>query len=255
MKPDEESHLTNPAQSARPDQRDVSRMRCAVRIDPFPDDPASRHRQQVSQSRVLEILAQTDSADAIRKTAQTAIWNDRGRLYGPDGEPRRCLWDLPEIGIRGWPPAACGGPRSCDGTCSRIALHGLQSWLGALQGQPNLTGFGHQISGPPIGYLLPGPVWHASVSSRFYYPDNVLEERARAVLDGVGNATLGEWVEIGNVAIHLRRRLTSDEEHGIEPRISDDRGTPEGERRFTQAWPYLSQFPVLLERARNEKRA
>jgi hypothetical protein len=82
-------------------------------------------------------------------------------------------------------------------------------------------------------------VWHASVAPR---PGvsvagldplgrALLESRARDLLEGVGDAKRGEWVEVSARAIHVRRRLSADEERLVGPAI-DIRGTPEVEQRL-----------------------
>ena len=88
-----------------------------------------------------------------------------------------------------------------------------------------------------------GPVWHASASRRrdrqvAAYTEDLLEV-CRSLLDGVGDATRGEWVEQGVLALHLRRRLTPVEDAAVGPSI-DVRGTPEGAARMEAArrfWP------------------
>lgn len=114
-----------------------------------------------------------------------------------------------------------------------------------------ITGFGNQVSGPPIGVLEPGPVWHASAAA---IPPVVAKEKylwraARKVLTGVGNADLGEWEEFTGYAFHLRRRLSKAEE-GLVGVVVDVRGTPEAVRRFEAMRPVLSG--VLIELAAEE---
>lgn len=88
-----------------------------------------------------------------------------------------------------------------------------------------------------------GPVWHVSVSPRF--PLMVNRERrlfeiAGDALFGVGDATLGEWREVGNNAVHLRRRLTAIEmAAGRIDSVCDVRGTEEFTRRIEAIRPYL----------------
>jgi hypothetical protein len=57
------------------------------------------------------------------------------------------------------------------------------------------------------------------------------------LLSGVGDAKFGEWRETGDLAVHLRRRVTA-EEWGERPWGMDYRGTEEGERRLAgvRAW-------------------
>lgn len=84
-----------------------------------------------------------------------------------------------------------------------------------------------------------GPVWHASVSYPGRFPGSLLDD-ARRELAGVGDATRGEWVEQREIrkdspmlrawVVHVRRRLTAEEEAIIGPPV-DIRGTAEFERR------------------------
>jgi hypothetical protein len=55
-----------------------------------------------------------------------------------------------------------------------------------------------------------GPVWHASVPSEVGESAAwVLADRA---LEGIGDSSLGEWVEEGaDGAVHVRRRLSEEE--------------------------------------------
>ncbi len=96
---------------------------------------------------------------------------------------------------------------------------------------PHVVGFGHQVSGPPVGVLPAGPVWHASVSGTIL--PAVLEREARRQLAGVGDADRGEWAEFNPRArvFHLRRRLTVAEERVTGPAV-DIRGTPEAAERI-----------------------
>lgn len=50
---------------------------------------------------------------------------------------------------------------------------------------------------------------------------------AMRALRGVGDETLGQWVEMGDVAVHVRRRLSLDEAAYYGLRVRDIRGTPE----------------------------
>lgn len=86
---------------------------------------------------------------------------------------------------------------------------------GRSSGEEN--GFGCQVSGPPIGVLPPGPVWHASVAGSIIKA--VLEREAERQLLGVGDATLGEWREVGNKAFHIRRRLSEREQRRVGPAV------------------------------------
>lgn len=63
---------------------------------------------------------------------------------------------------------------------------------------------------------------------------------AEAQLHGVGDASLGEWREVGQVAIHLRRRLTAREmRDGRIEGVCDVRGTPEFTERIQRMRPFL----------------
>lgn len=45
----------------------------------------------------------------------------------------------------------------------------------------------------------------------------LLKGKARTALDGVGDASLGEWIETGRTAVHLRRRLSDAEVEAARP--------------------------------------
>jgi len=77
------------------------------------------------------------------------------------------------------------------------------------------SGFGCQVSGPPIGVLPPGPVWHCSVAGSILKA--VLEREAERQLFGVGDASRGEWREWSGKAFHIRRRLTEREQRRTGP--------------------------------------
>jgi hypothetical protein len=90
-----------------------------------------------------------------------------------------------------------------------------------------------------------GPVWHASIArhGRDRRPQRLerigthvpeLYVRALHALRGVGSAMLGEWIEHGDVALHLRRRCTVDE-WGGRPWGIDLRHTDEGRVRLVAA--------------------
>lgn len=57
-----------------------------------------------------------------------------------------------------------------------------------------------------------------------------MRRAAYKALDGVGDASLGEWTEYSGTAFHLRRRLTAQEQRSV-GEVVDVRGTPEAERR------------------------
>jgi hypothetical protein len=77
-------------------------------------------------------------------------------------------------------------------------------------------------------------VWHASAASQsqgFALGEATLRRYALKALDGVGDADLGEWFEMGDKAFHVRRRLTETEARKVGP-VIDVRGTPEADRRL-----------------------
>jgi hypothetical protein len=95
---------------------------------------------------------------------------------------------------------------------------------------------------------LGGPVWHASVSP--HYPGaraSQLFDIAQLALHGVGDAALGEWRESGDIAVHLRRRLTAAEMRyaGIRE-VCDIRGTEEFSLRIRNVRPYLPDAMLTL---------
>jgi hypothetical protein len=59
---------------------------------------------------------------------------------------------------------------------------------------------------------------------------------ALRMLQGVGDADLGEWAEYTGVAYHLRRRLAPHEQARVGEAV-DLRGTPEARRRYDRATP------------------
>lgn len=73
-----------------------------------------------------------------------------------------------------------------------------------------------------------GPVWHASTA---HGEKNLLRRMALAALDGVGDATLGQWEDWTGRAYHVRRRLNAAESALVGP-VVDVRGTPEEFRRL-----------------------
>lgn len=88
-----------------------------------------------------------------------------------------------------------------------------------------------------------GPVWHASICPRYSsvgFALKTLWEIAVVELHGVGDATAGEWREVGDTAVHLRRRLQVQEMKyaGIKE-VCDVRGTPEYVKRIERMVPFL----------------
>jgi len=80
-------------------------------------------------------------------------------------------------------------------------------------------------------------VWHTSVSG---FGLSLATRRAKAlqVLDGVGDAALGQWEELGDGVLHMRRRLTVVEAARVGD-VRDVRGTPEAVHRFQKVQRYL----------------
>jgi hypothetical protein len=79
-------------------------------------------------------------------------------------------------------------------------------------------------------------VWHASVSG--VEDDAARRLKAIAVLHGIGDAARGEWWEQGEIAMHLRRRLSAAEDPLVGP-VVDVRGTAESARRLNLMSPYI----------------
>jgi hypothetical protein len=70
---------------------------------------------------------------------------------------------------------------------------------------------------------------------------------AELALEGVGDARLGEWREVGAKAVHLRRRLSAEEQGDMQ--VRDIRGTDEEAARLgtllreaPHLRPYLPQI-------------
>lgn len=85
-------------------------------------------------------------------------------------------------------------------------------------------------------------MWHASVSGRWSRDWRLLEEIARDELRRVGAPTAGEWVERGDIALHLRRRLTPSEmKQGGITQTCDVRGTEDARTRLARVRPFLPQ--------------
>jgi hypothetical protein len=72
-----------------------------------------------------------------------------------------------------------------------------------------------------------------------------LAQVARQALDGVGDTSQGEWWQTGIRAVHLRRRLSTEEERQIGP-VRDIRGTAEQLQRYRRVLPYLLHLPALM---------
>lgn len=87
-------------------------------------------------------------------------------------------------------------------------------------------GFGEQVAGPEI--VTAGPVWHISVRA---LTETLAWFIAVLELKGYGDRSLGEWREVGHGIMHLRRRLSAEEEKLVEP-LRDIRNTPEERTRL-----------------------
>lgn len=79
-------------------------------------------------------------------------------------------------------------------------------------------------------------MWHASAApwpTSLLALRGILEPWADRALDGVGDASLGEWREWTGRAVHVRRRLSDLEARKVGP-VIDIRGTDEAERRLAR---------------------
>jgi hypothetical protein len=86
-------------------------------------------------------------------------------------------------------------------------------------------------------------VWHASVAARgLPYGRSALEAIAERELDGLGDASLGEWREWTGRAFHLRRRLSLTEAQSVGP-VVDIRRTPEARERARALGKMLRYVP------------
>ena len=85
-------------------------------------------------------------------------------------------------------------------------------------------------------------MWHASVSPIGGVPTErnraQLFAEAEAALSGVGDAALGEWREVGDKAVHIRRRLTVEEARTVGP-VVDLRGQREALSRLWRAQQWM----------------
>jgi hypothetical protein len=92
-------------------------------------------------------------------------------------------------------------------------------------------------------------VWHASVFCQRGQPSRQVQtRRARGLLAGVGDRA-HEWQEWTGRCVHLRRRLTPQEQQAIGA-IRDLRGTPEAQARFATMRPWMNG--VLAQLAKEE---
>lgn len=90
-----------------------------------------------------------------------------------------------------------------------------------------------------------GPVWHASVRGTGNQPASVLRRWAERALQGVGDAALGEWEEMGKSAFHLRRRLSVAEQIEAALSMRDIRRTDEGVRRAREICMIVPQVAKI----------
>jgi hypothetical protein len=83
-------------------------------------------------------------------------------------------------------------------------------------------------------------VWHVSIGSRIALPLEFVRHLAEKHLDGVGDASLGEWEEFNEdvQVLHLKRRLSAKEQEAVGEAI-DIRGTDEQETRWLKVRQYL----------------
>lgn len=89
-----------------------------------------------------------------------------------------------------------------------------------------------------------GPVWHASAASGA--GDAVAWAMAEKALEGVGDASLGEWRQRGESAVHLRRRLSADEQGDLT--VRDIRGSDEERQRQDALFHEAPHLRALMGR-------
>lgn len=95
---------------------------------------------------------------------------------------------------------------------------------------------------------LGGSVWHASVTNHSPGGLGLVQPYALDALNGVGDASLGEWRE-HHKAFHVRRRLSAAEVEASGLVMVDMRGTVEGKMRLHKM---MEQFPRLRDFALEE---
>jgi len=79
-------------------------------------------------------------------------------------------------------------------------------------------------------------------------PSSTLFDVALEALGGVGDGGLGEWKEIGDKAVHIRRRVSDRERASIGGLdVVDVRGTPEATRRIDRIRPFV---PIAMRQAK-----
>lgn len=76
----------------------------------------------------------------------------------------------------------------------------------------------------------------------------MLWKEAERQLAGVGDVSLGEWREVGEKAVHVKRRLSEGEQRMIGP-VLDIRGSDEARQRAGRvaAWLHLAPPEILAE--------
>ena len=85
-------------------------------------------------------------------------------------------------------------------------------------------------------------MWHASVMMK--YGDRM--HAAMRALEGVGDPALGEWVETHS-AVHIKRRLSMQEQITSGLQMIDMRGTEQGKERImkiAQVVPQIRPFSM-----------
>lgn len=88
---------------------------------------------------------------------------------------------------------------------------------------------------------LGGPVWHASIAGSLIKA--VLWREAERQLAGVGDPSFGEWRHVGDMAVHLRRRLSEREQRTVGP-VLDIRGSDEARMRGGRVADRLRLVPA-----------
>lgn len=76
----------------------------------------------------------------------------------------------------------------------------------------------------------------------------ISEPRAFKALEGVGDASLGEWVERTPKAVHIRRRI-SESEQMVVGGVRDIRGSEEATSRLETLFavaPHLKPFAAAI---------
>lgn len=102
--------------------------------------------------------------------------------------------------------------------------------------------FGPQLDGPE--HPTVGAVWHASVAAHGGADPSYREVILRRALDGVGDASRGEWIDANPRAVHIRRRLSESEDRIVGP-VKDVRGNPiEVERRWARVQLHYPHYAI-----------